>query len=257
MKEWRMDRDEVDELIAHYKSYKCLWDFQSKEYKRHELKKAAWRHLARMFGKQPFEVKMKLKHLRSAYVAEKKKVDNSLASGRIYKPTLFYYKNFSFLDNIVITRKGPSDPIDGDVNKHASENTLTKEEAYETIENISITPPHSITSPASSSQPALVAVSPPHETASRSVNSHLNIEKQKSTSKSTSYYSRLDAAVNILEKVANTTSDESIYEAFGKTVALQLSQLPPLEATTTMSEIYQALSSNIIKSLLSKNGRSL
>ncbi|XP_055837893.1 uncharacterized protein LOC129906242 [Episyrphus balteatus] len=247
MSEWKMQRDEVEKLISYYKRYKCLWDFRSNEYKRYDLKKYAWQKLGKLFGKEASEVKRKIKYLRSAYVAEKKKVDDSYGTSRIYRPNLFYYDDLNFLDSIIVCRKGPrfesfensSDPIGGgsECKEQPLENTLKVQ--YVGIEDEVF---------------ASASPSPPPSPPKKPADSRLKVKNQ--SNRLAPYYSKLDAAVTKLAEVSKSTTEDSIYTAFGKTIALQLSQLPPLDATATMSEIYQSLSKNIIKAMLSKNRHS-
>lgn len=108
MTEWRIFPDETIKLINNYKQFECLWNYKSASYKRIDLKKNAWLQLAKEFGKNVEEVKKKMKYLRTAYVSEKKKVDQSKKSGSstddIYRSHLFYFDEFSFLNSVIVLR---------------------------------------------------------------------------------------------------------------------------------------------------------
>lgn len=108
--EW--DIAEVFKVIGLYKKYSCLWDRRSGQYKSSVSKDAAWIEISKEMKKPVDEVRRKIKNLRSAYLLEKKKVDESLKKSisplDVHKPHLFYYDKMRFLDNIVILRK-PTD----------------------------------------------------------------------------------------------------------------------------------------------------
>lgn len=112
MPDFRMCRSETLRLINLYKQKEQLWNYKSHLYKRTDLKKKAWGEIAKQFRKDIVDVKCKLKSLRSAYVSEKKKVDDSKNSGAgpddIYEPFLFYFDAFSFLDDVIVLRKAAS-----------------------------------------------------------------------------------------------------------------------------------------------------
>lgn len=101
---------DVYELIEKYKHYECLWNIRNKDYKNSKIRENCWSVIARHFGVEVSAVKSKVKNLRSAYVAEKKKVDKSkLLGGRPHKPYLFYYNKLTFLDKMVVMRKTADD----------------------------------------------------------------------------------------------------------------------------------------------------
>lgn len=100
---------DIKELIYHYKQYDCLWNFNCLAYKNKTMKQEAWQDIADYFHKDINEVKRKIKYLRTAYVAEKKKVIASRKLGKPYKPSLFYFNELDFLDNVVVWRKEPNE----------------------------------------------------------------------------------------------------------------------------------------------------
>ncbi|XP_055919040.1 uncharacterized protein LOC129951058 [Eupeodes corollae] len=242
MSDWRLQRDEVKKLISAYKKHKCLWDYRSNEYKLHDLKMQAWQKLGKMFGKEGHIVKRKIKCLRSVYGCEKRKVENSYGTNRIYQPNLFYYKDLNFLDSVIINRKGTSHiqtyiPIE-DLNETENETQTTCILRDDVSMEDGVSPP--------------LSPLPPQKPSDSE--SHSKIEKQNRLTQ----YSNSDAPVNNHAELKKTTksSVESIYVSFGETIALQLSQLSSLDATITMSEIHQILSRNIIKHMLSTKKQS-
>uniref|UniRef100_A0A034VGP1 MADF domain-containing protein n=1 Tax=Bactrocera dorsalis TaxID=27457 RepID=A0A034VGP1_BACDO len=102
--DWR--QAEIFDLISMYRESECLWNCLNREYKDVDLKKNAWREIARFFGRKVEDVKKKIKNLRTSYVIEKKKVERKKTkSGEtLYEPRLFYYDEMTFLDPVVILR---------------------------------------------------------------------------------------------------------------------------------------------------------
>ncbi|XP_055837892.1 uncharacterized protein LOC129906241 [Episyrphus balteatus] len=234
MCDWKMRREEVARLISLYRESKCLWDYRSSEYKRTDLKRESWQNLSDIFGRPVDEIKKKVKHLRSSYVSEKKKCDEYFGVLPSYRPNLFYYDDMTFLDPIIVLRKMPKfekfENADSliEFSEQPIENTIS--EQYVTEE---------------------VVVSPPRLSPQRPVESQQKpIKKHKRLAP---YYTKLNAAVNTLAEATKSTSEDSIYTSFGRTIALQLGQLSPLEATAAMSDIHQILSKNVIKSMMSKS----
>lgn len=89
---------------------------------------------------------------------------------------------------------------------------------------------------------------PPSSSALTFAASHKSSKKSR-----TSFDSKIDHAVDAIVDYVKDGTDETRYTAFGKTVAMQLSELTPIEATEMMDEIHQLLSKNIIKSMLARN----
>ncbi|XP_017479875.1 PREDICTED: uncharacterized protein LOC108369295 [Rhagoletis zephyria] len=99
-------------LICLFRQNECLWNFKSAGYKRVDLKRKAWLQISKELGKDVEEVKPKIKHLRTTYVAEKKKMDSSKKSGEgaetLYELHLYYYNEMKFLDSVIVLRKTTS-----------------------------------------------------------------------------------------------------------------------------------------------------
>ncbi|XP_050328318.1 uncharacterized protein LOC126758231 isoform X6 [Bactrocera neohumeralis] len=100
--DWR--QAEIFDLISMYRESECLWNCLNREYKDVDLKKNAWREIARFFGRKVEDVKKKIKNLRTSYVIEKKKVERKKSESTVYEPRLFYYDEMTFLDPVVILR---------------------------------------------------------------------------------------------------------------------------------------------------------
>lgn len=104
--------EDTFKIIQLYEQFPCLWNYRSSSYKNVSMKNNAWKEIANALGKTIDEVKKKIKNVRQAYVAEKKKVDASKKSGSsaesIYVPHLYYYDNMNFLAPVVVLRKTTS-----------------------------------------------------------------------------------------------------------------------------------------------------
>ncbi|XP_050328312.1 uncharacterized protein LOC126758231 isoform X1 [Bactrocera neohumeralis] len=102
--QWR--QVEIFDLLSMYRESECLWNGLNPEYKDMDLKKNAWREIATFFGRKVEDVKKKIKHLRTSYLLEKKKVErkNTESGDSRYEPRLFYYDEMTFLDPVVIFR---------------------------------------------------------------------------------------------------------------------------------------------------------
>lgn len=234
MNDWKMQREETIKLINLYKIHRCLWDYSDPEYKHRNSKKIAWSHICKVFGQDVSTLKKKMKHLRSAYAAEKKKVDEFSNNFPPYRPHLFYYGHMNFLDSVIFWRKPPS-------SDNNEQKTKEIEKQFESCN-------HDTDNQSAIEEEYMPVPSP--ETTNIQDLKHNKINKQKSLDP---YYTKLDAAVTAISALTKTKSEQSVYTAFGRTIALQLMQLPPLEATATMSEIHQILTRNVVKSLSREN----
>ncbi|XP_053951330.1 uncharacterized protein LOC128858834 [Anastrepha ludens] len=102
--DWR--HSEILKLIYSYRQYECLWNCHIPDYKQQDLRKSSWIELSKQFNKDVDEIKKKIKHLRTCYIVEKKKVESRLdINGEpTYEPHLYYYNQMTFLDPVVILR---------------------------------------------------------------------------------------------------------------------------------------------------------
>ncbi|KAF6208948.1 hypothetical protein GE061_014691 [Apolygus lucorum] len=91
-------------FIELYKSFPCLWQIKSKEYRDKALKNNAYEQLIKLFKEVDSKanremVAKKINSLRTVYKKELIKVRNSELTGDIYTPTLWYFSLFSFLED--------------------------------------------------------------------------------------------------------------------------------------------------------------
>lgn len=93
-------REEILKIIKLYRQYECLWNIKSKYFRRTDVKNKAYAKIASLMNKDEAYIIKKIKNLRTAYTAEKKKIDHSLKDGIEYKrePSLFYFRKMTFLD---------------------------------------------------------------------------------------------------------------------------------------------------------------
>lgn len=105
MAQLKLNKSDIINFINIYRDYECLWNYKSENYKRTDLKRKAWEEIGHKFKCTADEAKKKIKYLRSAYVSEKKKVDDSKSGGDVYEPNLFYFNEFSYLDGAIVLRK--------------------------------------------------------------------------------------------------------------------------------------------------------
>ncbi|XP_065356706.1 uncharacterized protein LOC135951063 isoform X2 [Calliphora vicina] len=253
---------DIKELIHHYKQYDCLWNYNSPDYKSKTAKQQAWTEIADYFQKDVNEVKRKVKYLRSAYVAEKKKVSRKCSDGTPYKPSLFYYNELDFLHNIVVWRKVGSDAEHTDV-EFISPDAVEDEELLTFIdreEEVDLKQPeinfkaesfiehdaepeHSPPQMPMRSSPKIMH---PRSLASRPLKRKISgdIKPNKSA------ISNVPSSPTV-----NNSQCKNLYISFGKTIALQLQQLPLDVAILAMSEIHTILTKKTLEHITSsKNG---
>lgn len=98
----------LEKIINIYRSEPCLWQIKNKDYHDRGKKNAAYKKLIVEYRKlEPNAnrevIVRKLNSLRTNYRKERRKVEESTQSGAgtsdVYKPTLWYYELFKFLDN--------------------------------------------------------------------------------------------------------------------------------------------------------------
>lgn len=241
--DWSIQRDDIEKLIYLYKQNRCLWDYRSKDYKRNDLKKEAWQNMAHIFKKDVQAIKKKMKYLRSSYVNEKKKVEAYHGVIPAYRPHLFYYDEMAFLDPVIVLRKTPTyGPIEKFENADVSEDysmdpiddRTNMDNLIEEVDVSPETPPLSISSPTRRDEDFFV---------------QSNAKKRKLSP----YNSKLNNSINTIVQSTATANEEFIYNSFGTTIALKLSQLTPLDATISMAEIHKIMSKNVVKSLLANS----
>jgi hypothetical protein len=75
-----------------YKEHECLWNMNSKRYKRKDARQSALEDIVRKMGLENFttaEAKQKIKSLRATYQQESQKTDKYLSSGAGLKDVYF------------------------------------------------------------------------------------------------------------------------------------------------------------------------
>ncbi|KAM7352668.1 uncharacterized protein ACRADG_005103 [Cochliomyia hominivorax] len=243
---------DIRDLIHHYRQYECLWDYNSLDYKNSAIKYQAWKEIAKNFNKDVEEVKRKIKYLRSAYVAERKKVE---ASKRVnpntpYRPNLFYYHDLDFLHNIVVCRKfGGSADVDNTDTQfdsvQISQDTEEEDDVMVTYSNpveevdikeSDICKSEFILEP----EPDL---SPPHRTSANSTPVMSRAQKRRISEEETKTKK---------SPIIQNSKSKNLYMMFGKTMSLQLQQLPIDVAVLAMSEIHTILTKKTLEHIRSE-----
>lgn len=107
-------KSDIIKLINLYRTNECLWNINSNMYKRTDIKINVLRKIAAELNIDEEIVEKKFKYLRTAYTAEKKRIDASLKKSgidaeeteSIIESKLFYYNVMSFLDKCIVHREG-------------------------------------------------------------------------------------------------------------------------------------------------------
>lgn len=111
----QMQKEEVIKLIALYKQNECLWNINSKLFRRTDIKNNAIRKIATEMGMDEEVIKKKIKNIRTSYTAERKKILNSKKSGagidEVKESNLFYYSDMEFLNPCISFRKGQNNYV--------------------------------------------------------------------------------------------------------------------------------------------------
>ncbi|XP_037828185.1 uncharacterized protein LOC119616091 isoform X2 [Lucilia sericata] len=247
---------DIRQLIHHYKQYDCLWNFNSPDYKNKSSKQEAWSEIANYFQKDVNEVKRKVKYLRTAYVAEKKKVEASRKSGNNtpYKPSLFYYKDLNFLEDVVVWRKFGNEVEHNELEfitaEAVEDEELLKYVNQEEEEDVDLKQPGIncktetyIDAEPESSPPRQIRNTPkishPRTIAARPLKRKISPEAKLNRSTS--------SIVSTLPPTGSNSQCKNLYISFGKTISLQLQQLPLDVAIETMSEIHTMLTKNTLE----------
>ncbi|XP_020714395.1 uncharacterized protein LOC101462699 [Ceratitis capitata] len=236
----KLNRDDTINLIRIYGEYECLWNCRKKVYSNHVLKKEAWETIANNFDSDVAEIKKKIKYLRTAYVAERRKLEeskkNTANPSEFYQPKLFYYNDFNYLDNTIVLRK--RDFTDKDYEddeellpkKEISYDELSNETNERLQENESVwekcTPEDYLDE--DFQQPQFKKVKLTSQHSSNSPLSTINFE----------HY--LNDGIHKHSKNSSPVA-EDMYLAFGKSVGLQLKHLKTVNAAKAMAQIQEVL----------------
>ncbi|XP_036340058.1 uncharacterized protein LOC118749369 [Rhagoletis pomonella] len=152
----------------------------------------------------------------------------------LYEPHLFYFDEMSFLDSVVVLRKTSSNMN--------NKNVEIAVEALETVDdhlNLTLTedilPTQSPTpSPSTSTSTSL------------SVPSSSSSLVRRRRNRSSNSDAKFDQAIEAIVSSATTSDKDNVFTSFAKSIALQLEQLPLIEATETMSEIHNIVTRKVI-----------
>ncbi|KAF5271422.1 hypothetical protein FQR65_LT17618 [Abscondita terminalis] len=109
--------ESVGILIDEYQKYPCLYIIKHPLYHNRNSRTEGLKNISEIVnsvrpGTTIEEIKTKWSSLRSTYIAEKRKYENSLKSGSgtdyVYKPSLWYFDRMSFLNEHVAARPSTS-----------------------------------------------------------------------------------------------------------------------------------------------------
>lgn len=98
----KLEEKKILKLIKLYKENECLWNSNSKLYKKTYLKRSAFQRIAAQMQMNEREIKGKIEILRSLFKEAKQKM---ISSRNIEETNLFYYKKLRFLDPHIICKK--------------------------------------------------------------------------------------------------------------------------------------------------------
>ncbi|XP_013194275.1 uncharacterized protein LOC106137885 [Amyelois transitella] len=97
---WR--EEETVAFVNMYKQSRCLWDINDKHYKNRHARLSALKLMIQELeipGLTVYDVKTKIKNLRSTYHQVVKKVQNCQKDGHVYIPRLVWFDTFSEIVN--------------------------------------------------------------------------------------------------------------------------------------------------------------
>ncbi|XP_016999594.2 uncharacterized protein [Drosophila takahashii] len=100
-----MSKQFLTEFIFCLQNEPALWQANSEAYKNKSMRNKGWEMLLHKLQENDPEatidtVKKKVNSLRATYRRESKKIKRSEKSGDIYQPSIWYFKELSFLDEI-------------------------------------------------------------------------------------------------------------------------------------------------------------
>ncbi|XP_044254373.1 uncharacterized protein LOC123004912 [Tribolium madens] len=121
---------EVLHLIKEFGNRPALWDPDCEDYKNKSRKHAKWLELAAIFNCSRLEVERKMKILNSQYRRERLKAIRMRRAGKTHKSTWYGYKEFSFMNKLLVRYKNKT----ADIIKQENEEEMLKDEECENTE---------------------------------------------------------------------------------------------------------------------------
>lgn len=216
-----------------YQRHECLWNTKIESYKNHTARTLAIEKIIEEFGKPDFsiyDVKTKIKSIRTAYSRELAKIKQSAMSGtsleELYKPHLIWFeKADSFLRIVTETRSHKSLNLAAGNDLHTVEDGPSLEETEDKVDTSlhSSSPLHYRNSQAHDPTPPIMKAS-----------------KECQTKKRRPNIRPMEKSVHQPEFVT-TRNGEDEFDSFGKNVASQLRQLPISRALLTQQKIMSVL----------------
>ncbi len=132
-----LSKEFLTEFIELYKSYPCLWQTKSKDYKDRNKKDKAYGDLLKKLREvEPSadkkKVKDKINSIRGSFRREMKKIEESKRSGKgadeIYSTHLWYYDLLLFTKDQEVPRASVSNLTDEEMEKEEMENEENSED---------------------------------------------------------------------------------------------------------------------------------
>ncbi|GBP63007.1 hypothetical protein EVAR_43755_1 [Eumeta japonica] len=100
--------EQTSKFIALYREQECLWRIDSMEYRNKKMRDDALNRISQgmqMSALTIEDVKKKIKHLRSTYLMELRKVEKCFDSSTVYTPSLSWYKEMDdFIRDVTVKR---------------------------------------------------------------------------------------------------------------------------------------------------------
>ncbi|XP_011190270.2 uncharacterized protein LOC105217123 [Zeugodacus cucurbitae] len=232
----KLNRDDTINLIRIYEQYECLWNCRKESYRNLVLKKKAWEEIAIYFEADVQEMKKKIKYLRTAYVAERRKLQeskrNSLNPTEIYQPKLFYYNDFNYLNSTIVVRK--REFIDDD-EENDDEMCPKTEDSYEELSNENCERLQENESVWDKCSPEDYLDEDYQQQEFKKIRLTSNQNTNTSNSANDSIYNLKQKQYKRCSETSLETDD--MYLAFGKSIGLQLRNLNPINAAKAMAKI--------------------
>ncbi|XP_054259939.1 uncharacterized protein LOC128994012 [Macrosteles quadrilineatus] len=214
----------LEEFISVYQSEKCLWKVKSADYHDRMKKEAAYGRLIEVWKQvdpncNKSTVLKKINNLRSSYRKELKKVREATKSGAsaedVYLPKLWYYNLLHFLDDQETPRQSRSNlSEDEQVGNNENEESTPSVDVHDDSMRIAPSEDIEVHDIESTALPA-------------SSNSNVNRSKVSSRPKPADNVTLTHEVLTTVQNHFKTPKNpDDRFDAFGKTIALKLRELP-------------------------------